>query len=330
MSAGNFLNDMPKTVKTWANGFRTLVHTTYEKGEDYRQGVFNIETTENLEDRDVEIGGIEDFETWEEGQPAPLDNIREGFEVRYRQVSWGKRVAFGRLARKFYANEPRKTTGLMKKLGLRAYELEQTKAFDIFRRGRDVTFDHGYGDGKTVFSVAHPLSPYDATTWSNIVADSATLSEPTLMEMIEMLDQTPDDKGKPMHLGRFGYIVIVTNPTQYFAATRILDPSAKERPGTPNREINVLNGQLRGLGRPIEVRWVPYAHNTDYPNAFYVVAKEEHNLNILVSEKFNTDDYIDDHSKTLFVRGSTIFAVGLGSPRGIVASLGDGATAVVT
>lgn len=326
--AGNFLNDMPKTYKTWANGFRTLTETFYKKGPDYRQGIFNMETTNNLEDRDVEIGGIGEFEEWLEGQPAPLDEVREGFEVKYRQYPYAKRVAFGRLARKFYLENVRSTKTMMTKMGTKAWELEQRSAFDLLSQGFSATFNNGYGDGKRTFSGAHPLSPHDATTWSNVLTDSAVLSEASLQALFTLLDTTPDDRGNEMHLGKYGYTIVVTNLQDYLAAQRLVNVDADLRPGTANNDINVFSGKMVGMNRPITVTWVPYAANATNPRAFYVLANQEHQLNVLTSESFNTDVYEDDASKTLFVRASLMFAVGLGSPRGIVASLGDGTTTV--
>jgi hypothetical protein len=326
MPGGN-INSYPKTVKTYATGYRELIEKNYNATAkmDYRQGVFNMDTTEQMEDRDVELNGITDVEEWAEDQAAQVDVITEGFEVKYKQVRYGKRIKFGSLMRDFVMWKPKMVSKASSELGRKIAKLEQVRPFSLFKDGFDSTVLTGYGDLKPTFSTQHPLSPDNSTTWSNALSNGATLSETSIIAAMTLLDETPDENGDLMNLGENGYIILVSNWTDFLAAQRIVSETATERPGTSNRDINVIAGTVTGAGkRNIEVRYVKWLRNPLLPNAWYMVAKGESNLNILYSQKFYTDDYKDNDTDTLYVRGRVMFAYGLGSPRGVVGSKGDG------
>jgi len=322
------ITDYPKTVKTWATGYRTIIEDVYNQlsTKEYREGVFNISDTEMMEERDVELNGIGDFEVWSEDQAAAMDDLREGYASTYRQVSYARRIKFGRLARSFVSWKPELVKKASQRLGRKAYKIQQTEPFSLFTNGFATTVSNGYGDGKPTFSTLHPRSPQDSTTWSNALSASNVVGETALFLMIDKLDETPDDQGDRLHLGENGYVWLVTNMSDFKTAQRIASPDADERPGTANREINVVAGEVKGLGRPIEVRYVPWLYSSTNPNAHYLVARGETQLNILYSERFYTDEYMDPDTDTMFIRGRVMFAYGVGSPRGIVGSKGDGTT----
>lgn len=317
------INDFPKTVRTWATGYRELADEAYGKmwDIDYRKGIFNIGTTKNMEDRDVELLGLGDYEVWGDNQPTPVDNINEGFESKYRQIRYAKKVPFGQLARDFIQWDQKRTTFLTTELGRMAARNEQEKPFEIFKNGFSTSYVNGYGDLKPTFSVNHPRSPQDSTVWSNADSTAKIPSYDGLMNLVDILDRTPDHNGDRMHLGEQGYIWIVTSMTNYLAAQVVLGTELK--PGTGNNDINPLAGEVRGLpGRKIDLVYIPFLYDADKPNAHFLVAKGQTKLNVLYTTKFMTDTFSDDDTDILFTRGRMMYSQGVQSPRGVAASTG--------
>lgn len=323
---------MPKTYKSWANGYKALIDTTFKKGKDYRQGVFYIDTTENWDDRLVEVGGIDEFERWDEGDRASRGEIHEGYDKRFTQVPFGKEIAIGRLAKKFQAKDMMLTKRASIQLGKRAYRLMQRAPFSIFGYGfadtntylTNVTGEavSALGpDGKRFFSTLHPCSPTNSDTWSNALSDNAGVSPEALEAMMINLHDQLDDQGQKKHYGEDGFIWLVPM-NKYFDALEIV--GSDNKPDTGDNNVNVFAGGSFN-GKPVEVRMVPWMSEFS-TTAHVLVAKEvveeETPVVMLSSEDFYTDDYTDDATKTAYVRGQMTFVTGFLSGRGYCGSQG--------
>lgn len=333
---------LPNNYKSWANSAKALIENSFKKGKDYRQGIFYLDTTENYEDRIAEIEGIDDFSVWNDNETASNTEIKEGYTKTFTQVNYGKEIPIGRLAKKFQG----KNVNLLKRasiqLGKRAYRMQQKAPFSLLGYGFSDTNTYLTGingatvsalgpDGKRLFSVLHPCGPNNSSTWSNVLADGAEVSEDALKAMLENLDGQSDGtydgqldaKGEKKHYGEEGYIWMV--PMSYFpAAKRII--GSELRPETTENDINVYKDTFDG--KTIEVRMVPWLSDFGSTTAHFLIAKEvvqeEMPLCVLTSENFYTDDYSDKRTETAYVRGRLGFSVGFVSPRGIVGSKGDG------
>jgi hypothetical protein len=326
------VNSLPKTYKSWANGYKALIDTAYKKGKDYRQGLFFMDSTENWEDRLVEIGTTGGMSKWDAGDRANQSDIKEGYDKRFVQTRFGEEVPIGTLAEKFQGMDVRLTRRASTGIGKDAYLLEQKAAFSWINYGFSDTNTYLTGvlgstvsalgpDGKRFFSTLHPCSPTNSTTWSNALSDNAEVGEDALKAMIENLHNQLDDQGEKKQYGEEGYIWIVPLE-QYPEAKRTVGGDL--RPNTDTNDINVYKGAFDG--RPIEVRWVPWLSNVS-TTAHYLIARdavEEENLVVLNSMEFYIDDYVDDTTDTAYVRGRNIFVTGFVSGRGVVGSQGTG------
>jgi len=325
---------MPTTYKSWANGFKTLVNNSYKKGTDYRQGVFFMDTTENWEDRLVEIEGIDDFSIWLDGERASQSEIKEGFAKRLVQVPYGKEIPFGRLFRKFQPNDLRATKRAMKELAAKAYRLEQKAAYswlgyafadtNTYLSGVTGSTVSALGpDGKRLASVIHQVSPNSSETYSNALSDNAPVGEDALKAHIENLNNQKDAKGEKLHFGEGGYIWLVSLE-DFPEASRVV--GSELRSGTSDNDKNVYKGSF--MSRPIEVRMVPWMSDFGSTTLHALVAKEstemEQNLMVLSSIPFLADDYMDDTTKTAYIRAELGFSTGFLSGRGLSLSQGTG------
>lgn len=329
------INSMPKTYKSWANGYKALIDTSFKKGKDYTSGVFYKDSTENWEDRIVEIGGIDDFSVWDDGERASQTSIEEGYDKRLIQVPFGKEVPIGRLLKKFQGKDVNLTQRASKAVGARAYRMMQKAPFSLLNYGFATTNTYLTGiqgstvsallpDGKRLFSTLHACSPTNSTTWSNALDDGASTSEEALKALIENLDEQLDDKGEKKHYGQSGQGYLWLHGLKTLPeALRVVGSDL--RTGTANNDKNVYKGEFNGL--PIEVKYVPWldVSSTAHFLMDKSVVEEEMPLVMLTSVDFYTDDYIDESTMTVYVRGQMVYSVGAVSGRGIAASLGDNA-----
>jgi len=327
-------NAMPKTYKSWANGYKALIDTSFKKGKDYTSGVFFKDSTENWEDRIVEIGGIDDFSKWEDGERATQTSIEEGFAKQFVQVPFGKEVPIGRLLKKFQGKDVNLVQRASRAIGARAYRMTQEAPYSLLNYAFSNTNTYLTGingstvsallpDGKRLASTLHPCSPTNSATWSNTLSASNVVGEEALKLMIENLDGQLDDKGEKKHYGQSGQGFVWLNGISTLPeALRVV--GSELRSGTGNNDKNVYKGEFNGV--PIEVKYVPWLDVTSTAHMLMdkSVVEEEMPLVMLSSVDFYTDDYIDEATMTVYVRGQLVYAVGAVSGRGIV--LSDGTT----
>ena len=332
------VSSTPKTYKSWANGYKSLIDTSYKKGMDYRD-CFYRSSTDNWDDRLVEMGSTGGFGSWDAGDRAQQSDMEEGYAQTFTQVRYGEEVAIGTLAEKFQGRDVRLTRRASRGLGKDAYLLQQKSAFSVLNYGYATTNDYLSGvngstvsalgpDGIRLFSTVHVISPNNSTTWSNALSDNAAVGEDALKAMIENLHQQPDERGNQKHYGGSGYTWYV--PLEKFPdASRIV--GSKLRAETADNDKNVYGGAFDG--RPITVKWVPFlSDSSNSPSAtrttaHFLVANdsvEDENLVCLTSQPFYIDDYVDDPTDTAYVRGRCTFSIGFVSGRGIVGSRGTG------
>jgi len=319
------VNATPLTHKSYANGVRTLIETTFKKGEDFRPGLFALAKTDMWQDRDVEVGGIADFEEWTDNTPTAESEIREGYATVYTQAAYANRVPIGRLFRKFQGEKMNIVRRAAMEVANKGYRHMQEGAFSLYNYGFATTnsfFNKSalLSDGKRLFDDDHPCSPDNATTWSNVLTDNAVVGRQALKDMIINLHDQLDDRGNKLFLGQAGYTWLVPI-NQYDAALEVVKSVGK--PDTADNNVNAYNEQFSG--RPIEVRWAPFLTST---TAHFLVAKEAMEyyepLKVLTSIPFETDTYEDEATMTLNVRAMMAYTVGASSGRGVVGSQGTG------
>lgn len=327
-----------KTYKSWANGYRALVENSFKKGIDYRQGVFYTDSTENWEDRLVELETPGDFGVWEDGDTPSTSELREGYQKTVTQVPYGMRYIIGRLFTKYEGKDVRSMKRSMLAEGKKAYRLQQLAPYSMLSYGFSNTNTYLTGvtgatvsalgpDGKRLFSTVHPASPNNTTTWSNVLSDNAVVGESALQAMIDNLHNQIDADGERKYYGEEGYIWLVSLE-DWAEATRVV--GSDKRAGVNDNDMNVYKGGYDG--RAIEVRAVPWLNSNKFSgvntHAHFLVAKgvadTEMNLCQLTSEEFYTYDYTEEATRSVYVGAGLNFNVAFLSGRGIVGSQGTG------
>lgn len=328
-----------KTYKSYANGYMTIVENAFEKGPDFTDNVFYKDTTENFEDRIVEIGGISDYSVWADGTRAKQSTISEGYAKVFTQVPFGNEITIGRLFKKFQGKDVNIVRRAATQLGNRAYRLTQRAPYSLLGNGFSDTNSYlttvtGSSvsaltpDGKRLFSTLHTAGPNNSTTWSNADSNNTAVSEEGLESLLDLLFNQIDDQGEKKHYGNDGIIWLVPR-AQFSKAKRIV--TGELRSGTADNDQNAFNNSKTAdgyfNGSQIEVRLVPWLDEWSETAHFAIakeVVEEEMPLVMLESEKFYTDDYVEDSTKSVNVRGQMMFSVGALSGRGIAGSQGTG------
>lgn len=328
-----------KTYKSYANGYRALVENAFEKGPDFTDGIFYKDTTENYEDRIVEIGGIGDYAVWPDATRAKQSTIKEGYAQIFTQVPFGNEITIGRLFKKFQGRDVNIVRRAAVQLGNRAYRLTQRAPYSLFGYAFSDTNNYlttitgnsvsALGpDGKRLASTVHPAGPENSDTWSNADASNTAVSEEGLDSLLSLLFNQIDDQGERKHYGNDGVEWLVPR-AQFAKAKRIV--TGELRAETGDNDLNSYNNSKTAdgywNGSQVTVRLVPFLDEFS-TTAHHAVAKEvveeEMPLVMLEAEKFYTDDYVEDSTKSVNVRGQLMFSVGFLSGRGTAHSQGTG------
>lgn len=321
--------DLPDLYESDVNGLQAIMETGVKKGEDYRPMVLKIEKTTKLEERTVEIGSVEGLELWEENKSDAETSFEEGFETRWIQKEYSRRLPIGRHAQRFYMFDLGKLRTAAEKLGDAAYVSIQEISLEPISKAADATYVSGYTDGKRVASALHPIKPGSSSTYSNVLTGSPKLDYDSIKEAFARLDEMPDDRGKKLHLGKKGYTVWTTSWDDYLTALNLIDPKSERLPDSDANNANEIGGgTLRGVNRPVDVIYLPYAENATYTNLWGVLAKGEVFAKLKTVYDYETSRYKNDDTGTVYVRGSTMFSVKVVNPRVNIFSLGDNSTDV--
>jgi hypothetical protein len=116
--------------------------------------------------------------------------------------------------------------------------MQQTKenvVANVYNRGFNSSFTMTGGDGQPLFSASHVRGPSDSTTFSNLLATPAALSEASLEDMMIQIMEATDPRGLRIALTPQRLIV---SPADSFEAERILASNLQN--DTANNAINAI------------------------------------------------------------------------------------------
>lgn len=165
-----------------------------------------------------------------DGTPVSYDSGQELFMAKYvysvyglafaltlTMVEDGDHIDFGKIYSQHLANA--------------MLETKETVAANILNRA----FNSSYtgGDGVSLINSAHPGAP--GTTYSNVLATNAALSQTSLEQILVQIKQATDDNGKKINLTPTKLIV---SPANMFQAQVLLKSAL--RTSTNNNDINPI------------------------------------------------------------------------------------------
>lgn len=165
-----------------------------------------------------------------QGGAIAYDDVKQAYTARATHVVYGLGFIVTKVEvsdNLYLTNADIRTAGL-------AYSVKQTKnynAANIFNYGFDTTFHPG-ADGVSFFHVGHPT---ETGLQANTLTVTSDLSEASLEELLLMIADCRDNRGKKMALREE---LLLIPYTMEYEATRIL--KNPQRPGTAERDINAM------------------------------------------------------------------------------------------
>jgi hypothetical protein len=223
-------------LKELLPGLNALFGLEYARyGEEHKE-IYDTETSERSFEEETKLSGFGAAPVKNEGQAISYDNAQEAWTARYNHetVAMGFSVTEEAMEDNLYDSLSSRYT---KALARAMSYTKQVKAANILNNGFNSAFT--YGDGKSLFSTAHPL--VSGGTNSNTPSTAADLNETALENAVIQIAGWTDERGlliaaKPKKL--------IIPPALMFVATRLLETSL--RVGTTDNDINALknNGSI--------------------------------------------------------------------------------------
>ena len=302
MSGPIFTGNHPKAlwpgVKAWF-GFGYGEHP-----EEFRD-LFDIETSSQAWEEDVEMKGFGLMPIKREGTSTAYTGQVQGYVSRYTHVAYslGFIVTYEELLNNLYA----KVSGSRAKaLGFSKRQTKENVAANVYNRA----FNSSYvgGDGLELCSTLHIG---DAGTWSNELDPSADISESALEDMCIQVMGFTDSNGLRISLMPQSLIV----PRQlWFEANRILKSTLQN--DTANNALNVLKS-TNAIPGGIKVNHYltdtdAYFMRTNCPDGMKMYQRHSYDLK-------RDNDFDTDNAKA---KTYDYFSVGWSDTRGIIGSAG--------
>jgi hypothetical protein len=241
-----------------------------------------------------------------EGAPITFDTERQGFTSRYNHVVYALGFI---ITREMYEDDQYDVIGKRKANAL-ARSMRMTKEINganVYNRAFSGSGFTG-GDGKTL--IANDHLNVSGSTWSNLIATAADLSEAALEQAAIDIAAFRDDRGlliaaKPRKL--------IIGPSGQFEAKRILGSDG--RVGTDNNDLNAI----KTLGIIPEITVNHYLTDAD---AWFILTDVKDGLKYFErrGDQFEMDNDFDTENAKF--KATARYSFGWTDPRAIYGSAG--------
>lgn len=210
-------------------GIQEWFGMSYDEFPEQWKPVFEAVTSDMAYEEDVESTGFGLAPIKTEGGAISYDSHTQGPTTRYTHLTYGLGYVVTR--EELEDNKYEKVSRARSKA--LAYSMRETKqivAANIFNRG--FTAAYAGGDGKELFSTAHPTI---AGSQSNYLSPAADFSEAALETLLIQISNAKNSRGNRISLQ--GMQLVVPADLQ-FEATRVLQSTL--RAGTANNDVNAI------------------------------------------------------------------------------------------
>lgn len=292
----------PKAL--WPGVHKFVMGEYSEHSVEYSQ-IFDMQTSKQAYEEDVEITGFGLAQTKAEGSATTYDSHSQGFTKRYTHVAYslGYIVTREELDDNLYKGRSFKRG---KSLAFSFRTTKEIVASNILNRAFNASYTGG--DGVELLSTAHPSL---AGNWSNELAVPADLSEASLEDMLTQIMQSTNSRG--LQIALRGDCLIVP-PALAFTAERIMKSSMQN--DTANNAVNAIKsmGLLRG-----GVKVNHYLIDTD---AWFVKTDAPDGLLGFQRTPFEFTQDNDFDTENAKAKGYERYTFGWTDPRGLYGSAG--------
>jgi hypothetical protein len=217
-------------------GLRDIFEVHVKSMPDFMGQLFNVQGTTKKQEDSLGVGSLGLMEPWT--GIVVYEDVNKGFKASYIQAKFSKGLQIEEeLVRFDQYNEIKKRT---KALARTAHYTRQAHGASVFNNAFNA---NNKGPDAIALCGAHPYSPVDATTQSN--AGSTALSIDSVDSTYVAMTSFVDDKGNKIVVNPDTLIV---PPTLRKTALEIVN--SKNKPGTPNNDINVYEGDFKVIVLP--------------------------------------------------------------------------------
>jgi hypothetical protein len=258
-----------------------------------------------------DLGGLGEWEEADEGAGGQYEDVVLGYPTTLKQVKYRKRfsLSFESVDQDEYALLNKVSDAKNMGRGARAKIEKLTSA--LLYGG----FTVAGSDGQYTFDTDHPKNREETgITYDNL------LSGPLSHDNLELAEKEIADNFK----GPDGIMIEVADnpvllypPALHGTAMRLLSDRASERPGTPNRDINIFAGRYN----PIMWKYLSAAAGGS-DTAWYVIFPELGYLKQVWSAKPHYRSWIEEDEELYVFSGRMLTAVGITNWRCGFASTG--------
>lgn len=235
---------MPITREQWID-VESVVDEYWDIGmkkkKDFNALLYNVQMSDKSQENHLGIGSIGKMDEWT--GTVSYEEFKKGFSKGYRHAKYSKGLQFEEEIFRFreYGEIEKRSRVLLDSV----YKTLQAHGVSTFNNAFDATF--AGPDGQALCSAAHPYSPSDATTQSNI--DTLDLTMPNLKTVFNRMSMFKDDKGD---LSFIMPNILLTGIEYREEALKICGPQAGDKePFTAENDANIYKGDLTAVYHPL-------------------------------------------------------------------------------
>lgn len=301
ITTGNF----PRLLQ---EGVKSVFGKTYDEFSTQYDLLFNSESSRKNFEVDVQLEGFGLADQKPQGDEITFDSSAQGFTPKYPMLTYAKGFIMTKeaLADELYDQ----FSGRARQLAFSMRQTKEVVGANVYNNGFDPSFTMVDGDGVELFSVAHLNGP-SGGTFANKLATDADLSEAALEDMIILIGNATDPRGKRIDLMVERLIVPVAGQ---FEAQRIMGSVLQN--DTANNATNAMRDM-----NSIAQGWSKNNYLTDSDSWFL-------KTNCRDSMKYYTRQAVEFGDDNAFTSGNVRmkaderYAFGWSDPRGVYGSAG--------
>jgi len=276
--------------------------------EEYQE-VFNVLSTERAWEDDAEVTGLGQMVQKQEGRAIAFDDPIQGQIKRYVPIPFG--LGF-RVTHELYKDDLFNVIKRMPQaLARSAHQTIEVNAWNVLNLAFSQT--QLGSDNQPLCSSTHPN--VNATSgsgpYSNTLATAADLSITSLQSMIELMENTTDDRD--LNILIKPRLLVIPVHLKWMARELL---NSEYKPGTADNEINSLADE--------ELKYMVSHYMTSNSAWFLTSAKEDHYLRFFWREKLIFDNDDDFQTKDALFSAYMRFSCGFSGYRGICGTAGVG------
>jgi hypothetical protein len=235
---------MPITREQWID-VESAVYEFWDnqmkKKKDYNAMLYNVQDSDKSQENHMGIGSVGQMSKWT--GTVTYQEFKKGFNKGYRHAKYSSGMQLEEEIFRFREyNEIEKRTRL---LNDSVYKTLMAHGVSTFNNAFDATF--AGPDAVALCSNAHPYSPTDARTQTNIFALDLTM--PNLKTVFNAMSDFRDDKGDMIFATPN---VLLTGIYYREEGQKICGPNAgNKEPFTAENDANVYSGELTHVYHPM-------------------------------------------------------------------------------